>query len=353
MRPFGIDFGKLTALPFRTMRSAFAANKPFKATVALTYRCPHRCYYCGVWTRGAEELTARAYADALASVPSVTWLDVTGGEIFTRPDIHEVCAAMVEILPRLSLFHFPTSGSHPESAAALAEAIAGKGIKVVVTVSIEGPRELHDRVRGTAGAFDRAVETLNHLKAIPGVSSYVGTTILAENISIIPNGIYEAVATACPGLKRHDMHFNVMQGSDHYFCNRSASRPRTSDIQAALRRILVWKGFPRTPFDALEVGFQVFSLHNLAGKGAFLPRCAALKASFFLAPGGILYPCHIWGEPLGAVGPGTGVGDLLNSDRSRWLRARVEADQCPRCWTPCEAYPSLIDGAFNPLHVEI
>ncbi len=353
MSPYGIDLSKLTALPLRTLRSAYAKDKPFKATVALTYRCPHRCYYCGVWNRRADEADSATLRDALASVPSITWLDVTGGEIFARPDALELCDSLVDSLPHLALFHFPTSGFHPESAVALAGTIARKGVKVVVTVSIEGPREIHDHVRGTQGAFDAAMETLNRLKAVPGVSTYVGTTILSENVSMIPEGVFEAVATGCPGLRRNDMHFNVMQGSGHYFCNRHAPRPRTTDIQAALRRILAWKGLPRTPFDLLEVGFQSFSLYDLAGKRGLLPRCAALKASFFLSPGGVLYPCHIWGEPLGTIGAGSSLATLLDSDRARWLRARVKADQCPHCWTPCEAYPSLIEAALNPMHLEV
>lgn len=353
MKLFGMDSDRLAALPLRTLRSVYAKGRPFKATVALTYRCPYRCHYCGVWTRGEEELPGAALVDALGNLPSLTWLDVTGGEIFTRADSHELCLALVDALPNLSLFHFPTSGSHPESAVALAEAVARKGVKVVVTVSIEGPREVHDRVRGRPGAFDGAVETLSSLREIPGVSTYVGTTILPENATLIPGPVFEAAARACPGLKRNDMHFNVMQGSGHYFCNRHAPRPRSADIGAALRRVLRWKGLPRSPFDALDAGYQAFALYDLAGRRALLPRCAALKASFFLSPGGVLYPCHIWGEPVGRVGQGNDVATLLDSDRARWLRARVALDQCPHCWTPCEAYPSLIEAALNPLHLEL
>lgn len=346
----GISGPRLAGLVTHTAGSAWTPGVPFKATVALTYRCPYRCGYCGIFNREEEELSADALVGALASVPTLTWLDLTGGEIFFRQDTLELSLRLVDALPNLALFHFPTSGCAPEKTWELAEAVSSRGIKVVVSVSIEGPRELHDRVRGSAGAFDSAVRNLAGLRGIPGVSSYVGTTIIEENCEAVPHEVFEAVAPHVPGLCPADMHVNVQQGSGHYFCNADARRPDLASVNSALRRTMRFKGFPKTPFDALELAFQGLALQAARGKWELVPRCAALDASFFVSPSGLVYPCHIWAEPVGRIeGASTNLLELLKGSRAAWLRKNIRLGRCPRCWTPCEAYPTLISRALNPL----
>jgi len=347
MRIFGIDIARLAALPIMTARSAYNRYRPFKATLALTYDCPYGCYYCGVPERREPELSADELVSALSSLDCITWLDVSGGEIFTREDCLPLIVRLVEGFPSLALFHFPTSGSHPDEAVELAGAISGMGVKVVVSVSIEGPATLHDRVRG-AGAFARAVETFVRLKELKDVSTYVGTTLLHENVQLVPSGIFQAVSRHYPELRKSDLHFNTMQHSDHYFCNASARRPGGGEVRSALRRVIMWKGLPRTPFCALELGFRTLALQASSKGFGLLPRCAALKSSFFMSPSGIVYPCHIWGEPVGKVGPGRPVRALLDSELWAWVRTSVAYGHCPLCWTPCEAYPTMIDKAVNP-----
>ena len=42
--------------------------------------------------------------------PNITWADLTGGEIFLRPDIDEILEAVVTGWRRLAILHFPTNG---------------------------------------------------------------------------------------------------------------------------------------------------------------------------------------------------------------------------------------------------
>jgi len=349
MRSSPISMARLAGLLTSTCRASRTAGMPFKATVAITYRCPCRCQYCGLYERVEEEMPRQTLVGALASVPSITWLDLTGGEVLLRTDLLEVAHDIVDVLPNLALFHFPTSGCSPTAAVELARSIAARGVKVVVSVSIEGPQDVHDSVRGLPGSFGSAVQTLNSLKQIPGVSSYVGTTIIPQNCELVPHGLFHAVQEHVPGLKPSDIHVNVMQGSGHYFNNAVAPRPGPEELARALRRTIRFKGFPAGPFAALELLFQSVALQANRGRWGVVPRCSAGDASFFLSPSGIVYPCHIWAEPIGRLSEdGSNLAALLLSERAAWLRKSISLRHCPLCWTPCEAYPTIISRAMNP-----
>jgi MoaA/NifB/PqqE/SkfB family radical SAM enzyme len=343
----GIPWHQASRLGARIARSSFLSHSPFKATLALTHKCPCHCRFCGIWKRKDDfELPADLLLQALASVPSLTWLDLTGGEIFARQDLGILCDGLPEALPSLALFHFPTSGAWPQEAADLARKMTSRGVKVVVSVSVDGPPALHDRLRGVPGLFLKAIETIRSLRTILGVEVYIGTTILPENINLLPDGIAAVVRSHIPGLPRQAFHVNVMQRSDHYFSNDGASIPDAAKVAAVLKKIVLWHGFPTTPFSTMEQIYRLIAIR--VAHGAVPPRCRALSASLHISPDGTVYPCHIWGEPIGRIDSETTLADLLSDHRTCWLRKQIAAGSCPQCWTPCEAYPTMISRILNP-----
>jgi len=343
---------RVLPIPWHLVRSAWREGTPFKATLAVTTRCPYRCSHCGVFRHTEPELSARELADTLAGLDSLFWIDVTGGEVLEREDCCELVSRLDEQLPGLALFHFPTSGHRPAEAEALARHAVRLGLTVVVSVSIDGPEDLHDRLRGKPGAFRSAVETLSRLRAVSGVHAYAGTTLLPENVDTAPAGVFDAIRKACPGLTPSDLHVNVMQRSDHYFDNRQVPLPSREQVRRALARTIRLRGVPKGPFALLELAYQGVALAMAARPSLKPPACAALRSSFFLSPSGRVHPCHIWGEAVGRAAPDAPVRELLRSGRCRWLRSLVANASCPRCWTPCEAYPTMIDRMLDPARLQ-
>ena len=81
-------------------------------------------------------------------------MDLTGGEIFLRPDIDEILDAVVTGWRRLALLHFPTNGFLTDRIVASAQRIASHGPgQTVITVSVDGNEELNDDIRGIKGGF--------------------------------------------------------------------------------------------------------------------------------------------------------------------------------------------------------
>ena len=71
--------------------------------------------------------------------------------------------------------------------------------------------------------------------------------------------------------------------------------------------------------------------------------CTALSSSCFIDAYWNLFPCSIWSEQIGNLRDAKfDFQALWNSDRARQLRRDVEEENCSHCWTPCEAYPTIL-----------
>jgi radical SAM protein with 4Fe4S-binding SPASM domain len=71
--------------------------------------------------------------------------------------------------------------------------------------------------------------------------------------------------------------------------------------------------------------------------------CTALSSSCFIDAYWNLYACSIWDAKVGNLREGAfDLRALWDSDRRRALRADVAEERCSHCWTPCEAYPTIL-----------
>ncbi|RYZ67481.1 MAG: radical SAM protein, partial [Proteobacteria bacterium] len=98
-----------------------------------------------------------------------------------------------------------------------------------------------------------------------------------------------------------------------------------------------------SPFAIIERRFQKKALEFIETQKTPLP-CSALKSSVYLSEKGDVYPCTIWGRKLGSIREtGYDLRSVLKQQLSRDTRSSIKAGNCPQCWTPCEAYPSIMD----------
>jgi len=314
---------------------------PYKLTLILTSRCPTRCSFCSIWKEPLrDEMTADEWDRAFASMEGAVWANLSGGELFQRPDLPAILDALVARLRNLYLVDFPTTGYFPDRALDACERLARGGVgRILVTVSLEGPPEVHDRLRGRPGAFEHAIACMRALRAArpPRVRAYFGVTLYPENAHLLDATIAAARARV-PGLRRDDFHFNLGMVSAHYYRNAGASARPPVEVLGPLRR---HRRRGVDPVSALERAYQ-------SRVGAFLATgrspvpCAALEASVFVDPRGVVYPCSIYSRPLGSLREtGYDLRAVLRSAEARSARTAVVEDRCPGCWTPCEAYQSL------------
>lgn len=313
---------------------------PTRVVMDLTRRCNLRCAMCHTWSiTPGHELTVDEVRDILAQMPHLTWLDLTGGELFLRADavalVEAVCA-----VSSLGVLHFPTNGwftSRILEAVGRARALR-PDVDLLITVSIDGPPALHDRIRGRAGSFERAIETFRRLRAVPGVEAYVGTTIIADNAGAIDE-LEAELARHLPGFHGGEWHWNWMQTSAHFFQNATEAAARRAAPGTLVRRHIRRRGLPRSPVEAMELAFLVNLDFYQRGEPTGIV-CQALRSTAFISPEGDLYPCHVYDRPLGNLRERP-LAEIWNAPATHAARRDIERLACGGCFTPCEAYPAL------------
>ncbi len=315
-------------------------DSPTRVVFDVTRRCNLRCDMCRTWEHdSAGELLVPEIADILRQLPRLCWLDLTGGEPFLRKDAHELLIAVAETTPNLVVLHFPTNGSFTRRTVdACAEFVARRPeVELIVTVSIDGPPKVHDRLRGQPGAFARAIETFAALRAMPAVSVFVGTTLTPDNEPYL-DALEVELQQRIPDFEAREWHWNRLQISEHFFGNShmsAAARARRSSIDEHVRR----RGLPRGFVDLMELGFLINAEFVDRGEPSNIP-CQSLRSTAFISPEGVLYPCHVWDRPLGSLREQS-FAELWHSPDLATARAEVERLDCGGCFTPCEAYPAL------------
>ena len=149
----------------------FRTLPPRQAFVNVTYRCNARCEMCRIWEVPDREEIALARFLTVIDDPilrAVEHLTLSGGEPLLRPDLGELTAAIMERLPRLSKLVLLTNGLLPRRCLSFVTAIApacrARGIRLTVSVSMDGVGGVNDHLRGVPGAFAKASETLRLLR---------------------------------------------------------------------------------------------------------------------------------------------------------------------------------------------
>ncbi len=154
---------------FLEEKTGRADRLPIGAVYEATMRCNLHCEFCyvgdllnieGEWR---EEMTLEALSRAFPETPNFQ-VSLTGGEIFMRKDIMSVLDLFRD--KGYACGYLTTNGTiiTEERAEALAD-LAAAGFLKHISVSIDGPGEIHDVARGLKGTFARTCEGLTRLQA--------------------------------------------------------------------------------------------------------------------------------------------------------------------------------------------
>jgi len=343
----------LARLAYRVVRSNITDSAlPYRMTFALTNRCQAHCAMCDIWKKPAgDELSLEEITTVFRKAGRFSWINLTGGEIFLRPDIQSIMHAVIRENPDLYLMNFPTNGLLTEEIVATVDSILANTRlpRLIVTISLDGPRDLHDRIRGVPGIFDNAVATFRALRERRSsrFSVYFGFTLQEANISSFDNTL-RAVQEGIGGCAVEDFHVNMAHVSGHYYGNIRFDGIPTPVVAAEILQRISRSRKTRLldPVAMLERRYQTVA-RTYISTGRVPLVCQAASASCFIDPEGIVYPCIGMDSPIGSLRDNK--YDLYSiwrsSDRLR-IRDAARAGACPGCWTPCEAYQTLLANLF-------
>ncbi|MDA8413681.1 MAG: radical SAM protein [Desulfobacteraceae bacterium] len=340
---------RLSKLARHVIQSNIAENRyPYRLTYAVTSRCQARCIMCNIWRKPVEdELTLAEIDDVFARASRFSWINLTGGELFQREDLAGIFRSIDRHCRGLYLLNFPTNGFQTDLIVATVREILDRMRmpRLMVTVSLDGPQELHDRIRNLPGSWSRALDTFRQLRELRSrrFSVYLGYTIQADNLHAFDETL-AAARSELGGLSVDDFHVNLAHVSGHYYANQGfsgvpepleAGRMLTRIGAARRRRLLDPVAFLERSYQRLAWTYQQ--------DGSVPLVCQAAAASCFIDPQGNVFPCSGFAAPLGSLREND--YDLYRiwrgAERHRVRRA-VRDRACPGCWTPCEAYQTIL-----------
>ena len=179
---------------FITEGSGRADRLPMGAVYEATMRCNLHCEFCyvgdllnleGEWR---QELSLEALKKAFPDQKDFQ-INLTGGEIFMRKDIMSVLELFRD--KGYAAGYLTTNGTiiTEERADALAD-LAASGFLKHISVSVDGPKDLHDAARGLKGTFERTTEGLRRLQSAArrkGAPLRIGinTTVAHESLDAL------------------------------------------------------------------------------------------------------------------------------------------------------------------------
>jgi MoaA/NifB/PqqE/SkfB family radical SAM enzyme len=350
-----MDLDKYLALAVEAVRverarRASMPTMPYKLQIFTTFACTSRCRTCDLWRTGAQdaaagrrELTPDDLARTVASGRDhLRWLSLTGGEVTERPDFVEIVRRVMAVPGlRLALINVTTNGLNPDRVEAAFPDVfrLTRGVPLYVTVSLEADDATYRKVRGVRDGLRRARASLDVLRSAAKAEPHVMTGYQVTLSGLNADAADRLVGD--PGLGGERAIVGV--AADAFLLTRGRLAVDARGAPASVARAV----------GRLGRAARVRGLHDLAPKlylgiardflrtGRSPLACTAGWGSLTLDPYGAVYPCFFKAEPLASLRDHA--FDLAAMVRSpEFRRALAPLRGCRDCWSPCQAFPTMI-----------
>ena len=338
-------------LAFKVFSTSLGFFNPFELNFAITYKCNSRCEICNIWKeKRTDELTIEEIEKFSKKINFIHWIRLTGGEPFLRKDYVNIVKTLNENLSDLYLITTPTNGL-------LLDLIYEKvknvlnffKKKYIITVSLDGPKEIHDKIRGIKGSWEKAVETYKKLKELEkgykNFKVFFGYTISPLNIGLFEKTI-EEVRKLIPEITAKDFHINLFQVSEVYYKNKDVKIEESffKNAQKELDSILKLRVKSKNYIESIENKYMKLGKEYLKTKKIPI-KCNVFNLSCFVDPFGDVFPCTIFNEKLGNLRKNNyDLKGILTSEKTKKIVKKIIDNKCPQCWTPCEAHQIILSN---------
>jgi len=326
-------------------------------TYIVTFRCNANCVMCDSWKKnGHDDLSPEELERALLEVPRLDVVRLSGGETFIRRDLLQLTEVLLR-RTRPALLHVTTNGSYTERIVEFCEQ-RPRTTPLELLISVDAVDDQHDEIRGRAGSYRWAMESLGALverQRELNLTLAVNQTVLGSDNA----GSYPSLRARMAELGvRHQVVFSY-QESATYSEQTAGSRATaispagsdsietfgaigTADAQHLLDQVeLDARRWPSARGARLAKRYYLGGARNrlLRRTGKPNPPCVAVGAHLRLNPNGDVPICQFNNQSIGNLRE-IGFNELWRSTAAHGAREWVRA--CPGCWAECEVVPSAV-----------
>lgn len=168
----------------------YRLEKPVVLQFPIIDICNSACQMCRIWeNKKSDDITPDQLRYGLRNplFSEVEGVGLNGGEPTLRKDIAKLASILYEELPKIKFVSLITNAYNSkeviERIGEVGEVVRANGGYLDLMVSLDGYGEVHDRVRGKPGNFERAQKVIDFALASPLVHNFrIGCTIIKENV---------------------------------------------------------------------------------------------------------------------------------------------------------------------------
>ena len=172
----------------RIFKSIFFQQIPNYAVIYIDGRCNMHCGFCihaAVDARKTPTITPEQWGSIFKKANSLLHLTITGGEPFLRKDFVQIVDNIILNcnVPRISI---KSNGFYVERIKTFVPELIKKhkNTEFTLSISLDGPEEIHDKVRVFKGAYKNVIATINEMKqyrAYPNFFLRLASVITEDN----------------------------------------------------------------------------------------------------------------------------------------------------------------------------
>lgn len=316
---------------------------PALGTLMVTYRCNFHCAICDMplkahthQRQGEQEFSTERFKEIIGEFAKlgIPGIGFTGGEPLLRNDIFEL---MAETRRLGMIAHLNTNGWQ------LGDEQAHQIIEVgvdSVNISLDGATaETHDRIRRTAGSFDRAVQAVERLVRLKKKhTSHVRIKTVAvideSNIDEVPQmlALGKTLGTDCIELIPRQ----PFAGASKESATNEILLAKVDSLVTSLAN----NEYPGVPLENSPVHLRLF--HNSFAGLPSPVKCSAGYNSLAVDCYGNVFPCVPWinwGKATGSIEHST-LTDLWTS--RNYQQQREKSSTCRDCYLNCQTEMNLL-----------
>jgi radical SAM protein with 4Fe4S-binding SPASM domain len=344
--------------PFRHVGSVLWKKNPIHLTFFLTRRCNARCPFCFYLSRKNDakkqdaELTVEEITRISASLGKLLWLAFSGGEIFLRDDIVKITRIFYK-QNKPAIILLPTNGLLPQKIRENTEQILQQCPQstIVVKLSLDGPEDIHDDIRGVKGSYRKTMQTCaalgELLASYPNFELGINSVFCATNQDCM-DGLIDTVGRL-QHIKTHTISLIRGEVSDENLKEVDLEKYERAiaKLESNLKRKTVSTyRFSGAKLKAAQDILQRRLIHETSSRQQALLPCYAGRLNLVLGETGDLYPCESFSSSFlfGNVREnGYDIGKMLNSERARDILTTIKKG----CYCTHECY-MMTNILFNP-----
>ena len=144
-------------------------NIPFVMLLELTYKCNLHCQHCYIIKENRSELTYSQITKLLDELANngTLYLTLSGGEVMVREDFWDIVEYAKKLNFALRIYTNGTLLTSKDIERFAAIPILNVGISIY-----SASADIHDKIRGFDGAFDKTVQAVKNINKALELDSY-------------------------------------------------------------------------------------------------------------------------------------------------------------------------------------